>query len=213
MPISGQVLLVASTNGGNFGGPTESSFVTGNDVILYRGSLDSGFGPGFFQRVVNVDLNSFAGLSPGDPIQLYWFPTLTASSTSPGSGATYGFYRHNPGLDGSDPWEIPGDGAIVNLAFVTVSQGGSNPDSLGYASHVNAIRRPVILSLSGAGTANVVITWSATSNLTYRVRYRTDFNSPWADMAPDVTATNSTASATDHPNGAAQRFYQVLLVP
>ena len=37
----------------------------------------------------------FPGLKPGDPVQLYWFPTLTVSSDSPGEGATYGFYRHD----------------------------------------------------------------------------------------------------------------------
>jgi hypothetical protein len=99
----------------------------------------------------------------------------------------------------------------VNLKFLTVSQGGTNPDELGYANQV--LGRPVILSLTGAGTTDVLITWSAVSNRTYRVRYRSNFSSGWADLMPDVTATNNTASATDHPNGAAQRFYQVLLLP
>ena len=58
-----------------------------------------------------------------------------------------------------------------------MSRGGANRDPLGYASHVNVIPRPVILSLTGAGTTNVVITWSAISNAAYRVRYRPDFNS------------------------------------
>lgn len=210
MPLGGQVLLVASTTDGVFGGPTATSFVTGDDVSLFQGSLDSGFGEGVFQRLVNFSLSSFPGLDPGDPMQLFWFPTLTASSTSPGEGTTYGFYRHDTGLDGSAPWVIPSDGSLVDLKFFTMSQGGSNPDAFGNASRVNA--RPVILSLTGAGTTNVVITWSAASKLTYRVRYRSDFDSPWIDLAPDVTATNTTASAADNPGGDIQRFYQVLLV-
>jgi len=210
MPLTGQVLLVASRTNALFGGPTEASFVTGDDVVLYRTNLDSGFGPGLFQRSIGFELIAFAGLNPGDPVQLYWFPTLTASSSSPGPGATYGFYRHDAGLDGSASWVIPSDGSLVNLKFITASQGGSNPDELGYANH--AIVRLVILSLAGAGTTNVVITWSAVSNLTYRVRYRTDFSSPWTNLVPDVTATNGAASATDNPGGAPQRLYQVLLV-
>ena len=210
MPISGQILLVASTNDASFGLPTPEYFATGNDVVLYRGDLDSGFGPGIFERAVNLSLGSFPGMKPGDPVQLYWFPTLTAGSTRPGEGTMYGLYRHDTGLDGSAPWVIPGDGSLVDLKFLTVSEGGSNSDALGHASRT--ITRPVILSLAGAGTTNVVITWSAVSNLVYRVRYRPDFNSAWINLGPDVTATNNTASTADNSGGAPQRFYQVVLV-
>ncbi|MBE0544076.1 MAG: hypothetical protein IH623_22265 [Verrucomicrobia bacterium] len=210
MPLNGQVLLVASPTDAVFGGPTPDAFVTGDDVILFRGELNLGM-PGIFQASVNFAFESFPGLNPGDPVQLYWFPTLTAAATSPGEGATYGAFRHETGLDGSAPWVIPGDGALVDLKFITMSQGGSHPNLLGYASGV--ITRPVILSLTGAGTPNVVITWSAVSNLTYRVQYRPDFNTAWLDLTPDVTATNVTASATDHAAPVDQRFYRVLLVP
>ena len=212
MSTNGLVLLVASTNNLSFGEPTATSFATGDDVVLFRGDL-SGLGePGFFEAAVNLTLSSFPGLKPGDPVQLYWFPTLTVSSDSPGEGATYGFYRHDTGLDGSAAWVVPGDGDLVSLAFITMSQGGSNPDPLGYASHVTVIPRPVILSLTGAGTTNVVITWSAISNVAYRVRYRPDFNSAWINLVPDVTATSTAASAVDPSGSASQRFYQVLLV-
>jgi hypothetical protein len=71
---------------------------------------------------------------------------------------------------------------------------------------------PVILSITGAGTTNVVITWAALSNATYRVRYFSGFASPgWQDLTPDITATNGTASVVDHPGDAPQRFYQVVV--
>ncbi len=73
---------------------------------------------------------------------------------------------------------------------------------------------PVILSLTGAGTSNVVITWSAVSSVTYRVQYKSHLNDTnWLDLAPDVTATGTTASFTDNPANAAQRFYRVVAVP
>lgn len=209
MPLNGQVLLVASPTDAVFGGPTPETFVSGDDVILFRGELNLGV-PGIFQVSVNFAFESFPGLGPGDPVQLYWFPTLTAAAKSPGEGATYGTYRHEAGLDGSAPWVVPADGALVDLKFITMSQGGSHPDFLGYASRV--ITRPTILSLTGAGTLNVVITWSAVSNLTYRVQYRPDFNTPWLDLTPDVTATNVTASATDHAASLSQRYYRVMIV-
>ena len=72
---------------------------------------------------------------------------------------------------------------------------------------------PVILSITGAGTSHVVITWSAVSNTTYRVRYLSDFTSgaTWNSLTPDVTATNFTASAVDNLGNASRRFYQVII--
>ena len=75
-------------------------------------------------------------------------------------------------------------------------------------------QQPVIQSLVGAGSANVVMTWSAISNRTYRAQYRTNLASAtWNDLSPDVTATGSTASFADHPAGGAQRYYRVALLP
>jgi hypothetical protein len=71
-----------------------------------------------------------------------------------------------------------------------------------------------ILSITGAGTANVVLRWSAVSNATYRVQFRSNLSSgSWVDLSPDVTATNNVATATDHPAGAPRRFYRVRLLP
>jgi hypothetical protein len=72
---------------------------------------------------------------------------------------------------------------------------------------------PVIQSIVGAGTANVVITWSAVSNQVYRVQYKNGLSSrSWFNLAPDVTATNSSASFTDHPSAGTQRYYRVVLL-
>jgi hypothetical protein len=74
--------------------------------------------------------------------------------------------------------------------------------------------RPVIQSIVGAATPNVVITWSAISNRIYHLQYKTNLTSAaWGDLSPDVTATGSTASFTDHPAGARQRYYRVGLLP
>jgi len=46
------------------------------------------------------------------------------------------------------------------------------------------------------------------------VQYQSNLGSPnWLDLAPDVTATNTTASAADNPHGATPRFYRVQIVP
>jgi len=72
---------------------------------------------------------------------------------------------------------------------------------------------PRILSLTGAGTANALITWSAVSNGVYRVQSKADLSTTsWTEMVGDVTATSSTASKTDTRVGPHQ-FYRIRVVP
>ncbi len=72
--------------------------------------------------------------------------------------------------------------------------------------------QPTILSITGVGTTNVVLTWSALSNVTYRVQYNSDLTmTNWQSLTPDILATNTTASATDHPTNAPVRFYRLFL--
>jgi hypothetical protein len=60
----------------------------------------------------------------------------------------------------------------------------------------------------------VVITWSAISNRTYRLQYNTNLaTADWFDLVPNVTATASTASFTNHPAAAGQRYYRAVLLP
>jgi hypothetical protein len=119
---------------------------------------------------------------------------------------TNGGFTYTPATNyvGMDSFTYQADDGQTNLgvatATITVSPG-------------TPIVRPTILSLAGAGTTNVVITWSAVSNVTYRVQHQSNLGSPtWLDLAPDVTATNTTASAVDNPGGATTRFYRVRIV-
>jgi hypothetical protein len=71
----------------------------------------------------------------------------------------------------------------------------------------------VILPLTVAGTTNVVITWSAVSNTTYRLEYKSDLTATdWSALSGDVTASGSTASKTDTTT-ATHRFYRVRVLP
>jgi hypothetical protein len=57
------------------------------------------------------------------------------------------------------------------------------------------------------------LTLSAIPGGTYRVQYKDSLDSPiWHDLAPGISATSSTVTAMDSINGAAQRFYRVLLL-
>ncbi|MCX6929802.1 MAG: MBG domain-containing protein, partial [Verrucomicrobia bacterium] len=71
---------------------------------------------------------------------------------------------------------------------------------------------PVMRPLAGAGTTNVVISWSAISNVTYRVEYSPDLSGTnWVDLEGDVTANGDTASKTDTHN-APSGFYRVRVL-
>jgi hypothetical protein len=76
-----------------------------------------------------------------------------------------------------------------------------------------AASRPVLQPLQFSnGVARLV--WSAIPGQTYRVQSTPALAAAnWTDLLPDITATNSTASTTDAPGSAPQRFYRVLLLP
>ena len=70
---------------------------------------------------------------------------------------------------------------------------------------------PLILPLTVTGP-NVVVTWAAVSNGTYRVQYKSDLGAGnWNDLVGDVTAIGPTASKTD-PRTPTNRFYRILVL-
>jgi hypothetical protein len=77
----------------------------------------------------------------------------------------------------------------------------------------NAVPAPVILAIEVTGT-NAVLTWSAISNLAYRLEYLDDVTlTNWVASLPDVVAADDTASATNVTAGQPARFYRVQLLP
>jgi hypothetical protein len=140
MPSSGLVILGASTLDSIFTAPTADQFFSGDDFELDRWDLTAlggggGLGDGTFSGTTGP-LTLSGNWTPGDSVQLYWFPTLTLASSSPGAGTPYGIYRHDTGLDGSEPWFTPADGLGRTLLFLTddATVPGSNPALAGNAS-------------------------------------------------------------------------------
>ncbi len=156
-PNSTLVILAADTQGNGFQGPTASQFVTGDDVELYRWTLGGTLGAGYTQPtsllLSTAQIQSFSGLSTGDPLRLYWFPTLTQSASSPGAGTIYGTYNNPSTVNGSIPWTFPNDGGTYALNFFTPSVQGTSPlpESDGYAS-LTVVPEPQTYGLiAGAG--------------------------------------------------------------
>lgn len=146
MAPSGLVILVVSTADAIFGGPTAGSFVSGDDAIVKSWDLTVGGGGGGFGNGIlsgttgSIPLANISGWDPGDPLQMYWFPTLTLSSPSPGAGTSYGQYRDPVGIDTSEVWTTytPFPFGFRNLKFftsdATFNSPGTNPAVAGNAS-------------------------------------------------------------------------------
>jgi len=188
MPLGGQILLVADTGANGFIAPTATSplsagsFLSGDDLILQRWSLtgtgnggDNTPGIGYFAGAT-PSIALTGGLTAGDVVRLYWFPTLTSGSTSPGELTEYGFYYDTglvPPQDGSEAWTVPNDANSRALLFLTADYGGAYAETVGWASHTVA-PIPEASNLIFAGLALGVcvfrLTCGARQKLITRVR-------------------------------------------
>ena len=77
---------------------------------------------------------------------------------------------------------------------------------------INSVPSP---ALTSARLTNGVITiaWPSVVNGIYRVQYVDNLtNNTWTDLAPDITATGSTATQTNVITGVPQRFYRVRVL-
>jgi PEP-CTERM motif len=166
MADGGLLLLVASTTDSSFSSfldqsasTSVGSFLSGDDLIIGRFSVSSvsaGFSGGY--STVLSGLNLTGNLSSDDALQLYWFPTLTTSSTTLGFGTSYGQYRTDSALDGSSSgWFMPSDSMTVALNFFTQSAGGSEADLLGNASLSTVPEPATTVALLGGVAALFVV--------------------------------------------------------
>lgn len=143
MPVGGLVLFVASTGDGEFAAPRADYFVLpgGDDIVLM--AFEMQIDDVFSGALANVPLG-VNGLTTGDLLQLYWYPTLTLETYDGGLGSPgevrYGTYTDSVGVDGSEIWAVPSDNvSAYNLLFFTLSSGGGTRDNdLGYADYIVA---------------------------------------------------------------------------
>jgi hypothetical protein len=106
----------------------------------------------------------------------------------------------------------------TNLFVTEVSDAGS-PSLSTTNSFVVIVRaqantnQPVIAAFTLTNNA-AILTWSSIAGRNYRMQYNNDLNTTnWTDLAPDISATGTTASATNTVDGVLQRFYRVVLLP
>ncbi len=98
-----------------------------------------------------------------------------------------------------------------NVGYFTSSVDGSGNVLLSFTSTYVSPPQPTIDStITGAGTANLGLSWSSSNGGIYQVQYKTDLNQTnWITLTT-ITANGSTTSFTDTNSPSTNRFYRVI---
>src|SRR6266702_719734 len=109
-------------------------------------------------------------------------------------------------------WTPPnGFSPATNTVTIRVTDDGSPPLSDAKTFTIAVVSAPRILSITQAVDGIITLVWQAFPGRTYRVVSTTDLASgSWTALGADVTATGTTATATDDTSGNTQRFYRVI---
>lgn len=222
MPVNGLVLLVASTTDSTFNGPTAGSFVTGDDIVVARFDLASGGTNGVVIAFAG-GLRLTGNWNAGDPLAIYWYPTLTTNSTAPSAGTPYGFYTTSTPQDDSAAWITPSDGTVAwELRFITTDSDtdyhstGSNPASAGLANLVvGGAPTPPQLAISLLSGNNLNIHLIGTANANYALQYVSallNSGTPWQTLSSNKADANGIIDFSD-TLGAGPRLYRGQVLP
>jgi hypothetical protein len=148
--------------------------------------------------------------------------TMTNSATDPDLPAQVLTFSLDPGAtagasigatDGVFTWTPTEAQTGTNSFTVRVTDNGLPNLSSAQAFRINVLPPPKVETLVMSNSL-VSLTWNSISGATYRVQFRTNLtDGVWADLAPDVTASEATASTPDPSGTNDMRFYRVLVVP
>ena len=212
MAESGVLVLVADTGGDGFQGASPTAFVTADDISVGMWDIATGGGniPGAFQGTTGaVSFSDYDNWGEGDPLAIYWFPTLSLPIDAPGEAVPYGMYTTDGTQDDTDPWTTPADGTSGHkLIFLTtdaenLQPGGGSSDSMdGLASNVTSGTAPADPS-GVAGEASpgmVTLTWTDASDdeTGFRIERSVEGSNVWelvGTVGPGVTTFEDTTVA------------------
>jgi hypothetical protein len=85
--------------------------------------------------------------------------------------------------------------------------------ALSWVACCGAASPPLVVQFIGESGGVATLSWSALPGRTYRLQFKNQLEDAWSNVIPDVTATGTTASATNATAGSSSRFYRVLLLP
>jgi hypothetical protein len=105
------------------------------------------------------------------------------------------------------------DANTTNQITVRVTDNGFPALSDTKAFAVTVFSRPAIASITFSNSL-VTINWTSIPGQSYRVQYLDNLTATnWTPLAPDISATGSTATATDPAMLASRRFYRLMVIP
>jgi hypothetical protein len=140
---------------------------------------------------------------PDSPPQMLTFSLDPGAPTGASIGATDAVFM----------WTPADSQAGTNSITVRVTDNGLPNLSDAKTFTVNVMMRPILEAIAMSGNS-ATLTWNAISGTTYRVQFKTNLtDTAWGDLAPDLTATGATASASDPSSTNDLRFYRILVVP
>ncbi|PWU10020.1 MAG: hypothetical protein C5B50_26135 [Verrucomicrobia bacterium] len=137
---------------------------------------------------------------------------IGGSPTASGGTAPY-TYGWTPTTGLSDPTVANPTATITSTTTYSVLVTDANGCTASSSMVLTVIPSPIISPTPTLSGTDVILTWSSLAGTTYRVQYTSSFNpASWNDLTPDVTASGSTATYTDHAGAATQRFYRVRVI-
>jgi hypothetical protein len=149
--------------------------------------------------------------------QMLMFTNSATDSDIPANTLTYSLDAGAPATasvgssSGVFTWATTAsDANTTNAITVRVTDDGTPALDDAKSFTVTVVSGPTAgISVSGSV---VTINWTSIAGQTYRAQYKNNLNdASWSDLAPDVTASGSTTSATD--TTTSQRFYRVAVLP
>jgi len=179
---------------------TVSPLVTSNNYVTARNTALNVPAPG----VLTTDVGPYgAGLTA---------TALTAPAHGTLTLNTNGGFLYTPAANYTGPdafiYQASDGTHVLGNAWVSISV-----TTTPLAMLAPATPPPPVLSVTFSQNT-AVITWSAVPDRTYRLEYKNSLSdTEWTTIAPDTTASDSTASATDKNPDASQRYYRVVLLP
>jgi uncharacterized repeat protein (TIGR03803 family) len=149
-------------------------------------------------------------------------------------GALYGMTEYGSATDGGTLFIMPTNGVLTTLVGFYNTYGSNplgsviqGPDGALYGStsaggiynsgtlfrvDIAAVA-PTIQTVTQSGSS-VTLTWAAQTGRKYQLQYKSILTqAAWSDLGSSITATSATATATDNPGGASQRYYRLAVLP